>query len=168
MPSCRFGDPRDPNPALDKTEYRIAIGCLLNNAWSAQATASRRLHHLVIEAGIHPAMEPDERHVPQVPQTNREGGTRITALAAVLSVASPVLIFLVLLDALYYFLVRRFHALDAWLLIASSAIVMLSVVAASLGTRVTTCLMILMLAPAVTVVVCEVRGYGHQAAVLTY
>jgi hypothetical protein len=70
MPTRGLSEPRDPDLALDKTQYRIAIRRLLNNAWSAQATATTRLHHLVIEGGIDPAMKPDERHVPKFPQAN--------------------------------------------------------------------------------------------------
>src|SRR4029450_5896937 len=69
MPTRGLSEPRDPDLALDKTQYRIAIRRLLNDVWSAQATASARLHHSVIEGWIDPAMEPDERHVPQIPQT---------------------------------------------------------------------------------------------------
>jgi low temperature requirement protein LtrA len=90
----------------------------------------------------------------------------VTAVAVVLAVAVPVLIFLVLLHLLYYYLVRRFYAFDAQLLITRSAVAMLSVVAAWLGISIGTCLMILMLAPAMTVVVYEVRGYRHHVAEL--
>jgi hypothetical protein len=81
----------------------------------------------------------------------------------VLSVAVPVLIFLGLLHALYAYLDRRLRALDAWLLITSSAVAMLAVVAAWLGVSVAACLVILVFAPATTVVVYEVWGYRHQA-----
>jgi len=95
-----------------------------------------------------------------------EGRAKISAVAAVLSVAVPALIFLGLLHALYAYLVRRLRALDAWLLITSSAVAMLAVIAAWLGVSVGACLVILMLAPAVTVVGYEVLGYRHQAAAL--
>src|SRR6185436_13375956 len=58
MPPCGLCDPGNSNSALDKAQYHIAVCCLLNNARSAQATASTGLHHLVIEGGIDPAMEP--------------------------------------------------------------------------------------------------------------
>src|SRR5882762_1007794 len=88
-----------------------------------------------------------------------EGRARITAVAAVLSVAVPVLIFLGLLHALYAYLIRRLRALGAWLLITSSAVAVLAVVAAWLSVSVAACLVILVLAPATTVVVYEVWGY---------
>ena len=90
----------------------------------------------------------------------------LTAVAAVVAVAVPVLIFLMLLQALYYYLVRRFGSLDAWLLMTSTGVAMLSVVAAWLDTGLGACLVILMLAPAVTVVGYELRGHRHQAAAL--
>ena len=89
----------------------------------------------------------------------------ITAFAAVVAVAVPVLIFLVLLQALYYYLVRRFHAFDARFMVTSYAVARFSVVAAWLDTGLGACLAILMLAPAVTVVGYELLGYRHQAAV---
>ncbi len=88
----------------------------------------------------------------------------ITAAAVVLAVAVPVLIFLVLLQALHYYLVRTFHAFDARLMAASCGVAMLSVVAAWLGISLGACLMILMLAPAVSLVGYEVLGYRRQAA----
>ena len=89
---------------------------------------------------------------------------RITTAAVVLAVAVPVLIFIASLSALYYYLVRRFHAFDAPLLIVSCAVAMCPVVAAWLGVGLGTCLVILMLAPAVIVVGYEVLGYRHQTA----
>jgi hypothetical protein len=93
-----------------------------------------------------------------------EGRAKVTAVAAVSSVAVPVLVFLGLLHALHAYLVRRLRALDVWLLITSSVVAMLAVVAAWLDLGVAACLVILVLAPATTVVVYELWGYRHQAA----
>ena len=89
--------------------------------------------------------------------------TRMTDAATVLAVAVPVSIFLLLLHALYSYLVRRFRPFEAALLFTSSAVAMLAVVAALSGIRLTVCLLILMLAPAVTVIGYEVKGYRHPA-----
>jgi hypothetical protein len=51
--------------------------------------------------------------------------------------------------------------LDAWLLITSSGIVMISVIAALSGVSMAECLVVLMIAPAVTVIGYEVPGYRH-------
>ena len=89
---------------------------------------------------------------------------QITAAVVVLAVALPVVVFVVLLSALYYYLVRWFHAFDASLLVGSCAVAMSSVVAAWLGVGLGTCLVLLMLAPAAIAVGYELLGYRHQAA----
>jgi low temperature requirement protein LtrA len=93
-----------------------------------------------------------------------EHRTEITAVGAVLAVAVPVVVFLGLLHALYYYLVRGFRALDAWMLITSTGVAAIALIAASAGVSLATCLVILTLAPTVTIVVYEALGYRHQAA----
>jgi len=88
----------------------------------------------------------------------------ITPMAAVLAVAVPVVLFLALLHALHYFLVRRFRSTDMWLLISSIGVGMISVIAASSGISTAACLVLLAFAPAVTILAYELRGY--QAATL--
>jgi Bacterial low temperature requirement A protein (LtrA) len=95
-----------------------------------------------------------------------EHQTPISPLAAVLSVALPVGAFLGLTYALYYYLVRRFKAFQVWLLIGTVAVVAVTVTAALSGVSMARCLVILALAPAVTVVGYEVLGYRHLATVL--
>ena len=63
-------------------------------------------------------------------------------------------------------LVRRVRALDAWLPITSSGIVMISVIAALSGVSMAECLVVLMLAPAVTVIGYELLGYRHEVEAL--
>jgi hypothetical protein len=62
--------------------------------------------------------------------------------------------------ALSYYLVRRFYVFQVWLLIAMTGVVAVTLIAAWSGIDVARCLVILMLAPAVTVVASEVRGAG--------
>jgi len=83
-----------------------------------------------------------------------------------LSVAVPVCVFLGLIYALYYYLVRRFDPFHVWLLIATAAVVAVAIVAALSGINMAGCLVILMLAPFVSVVGYEVLGYRHQARAL--
>jgi hypothetical protein len=85
-------------------------------------------------------------------------------MAAMLAVAVPVVLFLALLHALHYFLVRRFRSTDAWLLISSTGVGMISVIAALSGVSTAACLVLLAFAPAVTILAYELRGY--QAATL--
>jgi len=95
-----------------------------------------------------------------------EHQTQISPLATVLSVALPVGAFLGLIYALYYYLVRRFQAFQLWLLIGTAAVVAVTVTAARSGVSMAACLVVLALAPAVTVVGYEVLGYRHLASVL--
>jgi Zn-dependent alcohol dehydrogenase len=76
---------------------------------------------------------------------------------AVLAVAVPVSVFLGLMCTLSYYLVRRFHVVQTWSLIATAGVVAVTLVAALSGVDVARCLVILMLAPTVTVVGSEVR-----------
>jgi len=86
-----------------------------------------------------------------------EGRATITAVAAVLAVAVPVGVFLGLMYALSYYLVRRSYVFQTWSLIATAGVVAVTLVAALSGVDVAKCLVILMLAPTVTVVGSEVR-----------
>jgi len=86
-----------------------------------------------------------------------EGRGTVTAIAVVLAVVVPVGVFLGLMYALSYYLVRRFDVFQAWLLIATGGAVAAPLVAALLGMDVGRCLVLLMLAPAVSVVGSEVR-----------
>jgi low temperature requirement protein LtrA len=92
-----------------------------------------------------------------------EHRAHISPLATVLTVAIPVGIFLALIYALYYYLVRRFDPFHIWLLMATVAVAAVAVVAALSGVSMAACLVILVFAPAVTVVGYELRGYRHQA-----
>lgn len=91
---------------------------------------------------------------------------KISPLATVLSVALPVGAFVGLIYALYYYLVRDFNPFQLWLLIGTAAVVAVTVSAALSGVDMAMCLVILMLAPAVTVVGYEVRGYRSFADAL--
>jgi low temperature requirement protein LtrA len=90
----------------------------------------------------------------------------ISPLATVLSVAMPVSVFLGLIYALYYYLVRRFEPFHVWLLIATAGVVAIAVIAAMSGINMAGCLVIVMLAPTVTVIGYEVLGYRHHSAAL--
>jgi low temperature requirement protein LtrA len=95
-----------------------------------------------------------------------EHTAHISAFTTVLSVAIPVGVFLGLIYILYYYLARQFDFLHVWLLLGTAAAVALAVIAAMAGVDMAACLVILMLAPAVTVVGYEMRGYRHQADAL--
>jgi hypothetical protein len=90
----------------------------------------------------------------------------IGPLATVASVVAPVAAYIGLNYVIYYYLLRRFYRLDAWLLSASAAIIVATIVAAQSGLDMAKCLVILILAPAVNVVGYEGRGYRYQAEAL--
>jgi low temperature requirement protein LtrA len=95
-----------------------------------------------------------------------EHKAQIGPLATVLSVAIPVGVFLGSIYALYTYLLGRFDPFHVWLLIATAAVVVLAVIAALAGVDMAVCLVMLMLAPAVTVVGYEMLGHRHQAEAL--
>jgi low temperature requirement protein LtrA len=95
-----------------------------------------------------------------------EHKAHIGALATVLSVAIPVGVFLGSIYALYTYLVGRFDPFHTWLLIGTAGVVALAVVAAFAGIDMAICLIILMLAPTVTIVGYEVLGHSHEAEAL--
>jgi low temperature requirement protein LtrA len=90
----------------------------------------------------------------------------IGPLATLLTTAIPVGVFLASIYALYCYLVRRFDLLYLGLLGGTAAVVALAVAAALSGIDMAVCLVILMFAPAVTVVGYEMAGYRHQADAL--
>ena len=92
-----------------------------------------------------------------------EHKTVIGPLATVVSVAAPVAIYIGLVYATYYYLIRRFSRLGAWLLGAIAVVLVASVVAAQSGVDVAKCLVILILAPAIIVGGYEGRGYRYGA-----
>lgn len=65
-------------------------------------------------------------------------------------------------SSVYYYLVRVFRVVDAALMLLSTTGVVVSVIAAAPGFRMSACLMILMAAPAATVIVYESVGYQHR------
>ena len=90
----------------------------------------------------------------------------IGPLATLLAAAVPVSVFLGAIYALYTYLVRRFDLFHIWLLGATAAVVAAAILAALAGVDMAVCLVILMLAPAVTVVGYEMLGHRHQAEAL--
>jgi low temperature requirement protein LtrA len=95
-----------------------------------------------------------------------EHKAHIGAPATVLSVAIPVGIFLGSIYALYTYLVGRFDPFHAWLLIGTAGVVALAIIGAFAGIDMAICLVILMFAPAITVIGYEVLGHRHEAEAL--
>lgn len=95
-----------------------------------------------------------------------EGTSHIGALATVLCVAIPVSVFLALIYGLYAYLLQSFDRFHIWLLGATAAVMAAAVAAAVAGVDMAVCLIILMLAPTVTVVGYEILGHRHKAQAL--
>jgi low temperature requirement protein LtrA len=95
-----------------------------------------------------------------------EHQSRAGALATLLCTATPVAVFLGAIYALHAQLVRWFDAFHGWLLAANVAVVAGAIIAVGNGSDMSIGLVILMLAPVVTVIGYEVLGYRHQAAVI--
>jgi low temperature requirement protein LtrA len=92
--------------------------------------------------------------------------TQIGPLATVLAAALPVSVFLVSVSVLYEYLVRRFDPLHPLVLAGSMVVVAAAVFAAMSGLGVALSLVILMLAPAATVVGYEIHGHRDVARAL--
>jgi low temperature requirement protein LtrA len=85
----------------------------------------------------------------------------IGATATVLTVAIPLTVFALSLFALYALLVLANDPFHVLLLVATLAVLALAVVLAAAGVSVAVCLVVLMLAPVVTVVGYETVGHRH-------
>ena len=105
-------------------------------------------------AGLHVAAQYIEHHA------------HLGPFAVVLATALPVAVFIGLIYALYYYLVRRFDPFHVWLLSATSVVLALAIAAAAAGVSMPVCLCLVALAPVVTVVGYEWRGHRHQADTL--
>jgi low temperature requirement protein LtrA len=96
-----------------------------------------------------------------------EGEGHISTQAAVLTVAVPVLVFLVMLYGIYTYLVHAFDGpLHLALLAGGLAALVLAVVLAGSGVGFSVCLIIVALAPIITVVGYETVGHRHEAIAL--
>lgn len=95
-----------------------------------------------------------------------EHEAEIGAVATVLSVAIPVAFYAGALYAVYSAVMHEVDPFHVWLLLGTAAVLVLSVVLAAAGLGMAICLVVLMLAPVVTVVGFEVVGHRHVAAAL--
>jgi low temperature requirement protein LtrA len=87
----------------------------------------------------------------------------IGATATVLTVAVPLAVYVLALFALYTFLVRALDPFHIALLAGTAAVLVLPVLLATMGAPMSVCLVVLMLAPLVTVIGYETIGHRHMA-----
>jgi low temperature requirement protein LtrA len=95
-----------------------------------------------------------------------EHESRIGAVDTVLSVAIPVAVYAAALYAVYSLVMREADPFHIWLLAGTAAILVAAVLLATAGVSMAVCLVVLMLAPVVTVVGFELVGHRHLEAVL--
>ena len=93
-----------------------------------------------------------------------EGETHLSAYGTVLSVTIPVAIYVVTIFFMYTHLVRAAAPFHLYLLIGTAAVLVTAGAMARNGVPMTTCLLVVMVAPAVTVVGFEAVGHRHASA----
>ena len=91
-----------------------------------------------------------------------EHHSQIGAVGTVLSVAAPLAVFVVMLYVLWTALMRRQDPFHIGLLVGTTAVLVLAVALAQAGASMAWCLVVLALAPVVTVVGYETLGHRHQ------
>ena len=90
----------------------------------------------------------------------------ISPVGAILATAIPVVVFVVALFVLWTYLLRSHDRLHTGLMVLTALAIGGSVVLAAAGVRLSICLVVLSLAPAVTVIGFEVVGHRHQERAL--
>ena len=86
--------------------------------------------------------------------------------AVVLTTAVPLAVYVICLYALYSVLTREIDPFHVWLLAGTAVVIVGAILMAGAGAPIAACLLVLMLAPAVTVVGYEFVGHRHRAAML--
>jgi low temperature requirement protein LtrA len=95
-----------------------------------------------------------------------ENKAQIGTTGTVLSVAIPVAVYVLMFYALYWVLMRALDVLHLWMIAGTLAVLLLSVVLAAAGVEMAVCLIVVALAPAVTVGIHETFGHRHVAEAL--
>jgi hypothetical protein len=87
-------------------------------------------------------------------------------MGTVFAVAIPVGVYVALIYLIYGMLVRSWDVLHFWLLALTAVVLVIAVLLAWVGVSMAVCLLVVTLAPAVTVVGFEVSGHQHAAQAL--
>ncbi|MET0757362.1 MAG: low temperature requirement protein A, partial [Mycobacterium sp.] len=90
-----------------------------------------------------------------------EHHSKLGSAATVLTVAIPVAAYIASVYLLYTLLVRTYDVFHALLVVLTAAVLIAAVVLAAQGVPMTSCLLIVTLAPVVTVVGFELLGHRH-------
>jgi low temperature requirement protein LtrA len=95
-----------------------------------------------------------------------EGHSELGVMGTVFAVAIPVGVFIGLVYVVYGLLVRSWEVFHLLLLTLTAAVLVTAVLLAGAGVSMAVCLLVVTLAPVVTVVGFEVRGHQHAAEAL--
>jgi low temperature requirement protein LtrA len=96
-----------------------------------------------------------------------EGHSKLGSVQTVLAVALPVAVYILEIFGLYLILVRSFDAFHLLLLAGTGVVLAVAVALAAAGVTTAVCLVVVMLAPVVTVVGFEVVGHRHAEQALS-
>ncbi|TCC49545.1 low temperature requirement protein A [Kribbella pittospori] len=95
-----------------------------------------------------------------------EGAAKLGRTETVLTVAIPVAIYILALYAIYWAFLRQRDSFHLLLLAGTAGVILLAVICAELGASTPWCLVVVMVAPAVTVVGFETKGHRHLTEAL--
>ena len=95
-----------------------------------------------------------------------EHETHIGEPAALLTTAVPLAVYVICLYALYSAFTREIDPFHLWLLAGTGVVIVTAIAMAGAGAPIAACLLVLTLAPAVTVVGYEIVGHRHRADML--
>jgi len=95
-----------------------------------------------------------------------EGTSRIGTAGAVTAVAVPVLIFEIVLFAVYTYMVQEFDVFHIALMVSTILLIVMAVVLGASGASIGLCLILITLSPAIVVVGYETIGHKHTAMAL--
>jgi hypothetical protein len=102
----------------------------------------------------------------EVAATTLEGEAKIGTTGTVLSVAIPFAAYVAIFYLLYSVLMRTRDPFHLLLLAGTAAVVLLAILLAAVGVSMPVCLIVLALAPVVTVIGYETIGHRHVAEAL--
>ena len=95
-----------------------------------------------------------------------EHEAHIGQLAVVLTTAVPLAVYVICLYTLYSMLTREVDPFHLWLVTGTAVVIVAAIIMAAADVPLAACLLVLTLAPAVTVVGYEVVGHRHRAEML--
>jgi low temperature requirement protein LtrA len=95
-----------------------------------------------------------------------EHEAHISTVAVVATTAVPVALFVFYVYALYTLITREIDPFHLWLIAGTTVCIVVAIVLAAADAPIAACLLVLTLAPAVTVIGYELVGHQHSAAML--